>query len=131
MLYYWVSLVGFVTMQAIYPDLSSAIFSNMPEILGTLNVVALTLCALLLLKGKFSPQHPEDRHPSRPLLYEYYTGLELHPRILGVDVKQLTNCRIGMMAWQLLILVFYLAGVERHGFSAATLVNLLLQVRVQ
>jgi len=118
-------------MQAIYPDLSSAIFSNMPEILGTLNVVALTLCALLLLKGKFRPQHPEDRHPSRPLLYEFYTGLELHPRILGVDVKQLTNCRIGMMSWQILILAFYLAGVKLHGFSAATLVNLLLQVRVQ
>ncbi|KAJ9577143.1 hypothetical protein L9F63_006265, partial [Diploptera punctata] len=32
-----------------------------------------------------------------------------------------------MMGWQLLILVFYLAGVQRHGFSAATLVNLLLQ----
>lgn len=126
-LYYWASLVGFVTMQAIYPDLSSDIFRNMPEILGTLNVVALTLCALLLLKGKFRPQHPEDRHPSRPLFYEFYSGLELHPRILGMDVKQLTNCRIGMMAWQLLILAFYLAGVKRHGFSAATLVNLLLQ----
>jgi 7-dehydrocholesterol reductase len=127
-LYYWASLVGFFTIQAMYPDLSGAIFSNMPEMLGTLNAVALTLCMLLLLKGKLQPQHPEDRHPSRPLLYEFYTGLELHPRILGMDVKQLTNCRIGMMSWQLLILAFYLAGVQRHGFSAATLVNLLLQV---
>jgi 7-dehydrocholesterol reductase len=118
-------------MQAIYPDLSSDIFSNMPELLGTLNMVALTLCTLLLLKGKFNPQHPEDRHPSRPLLYEFYTGLELHPRILGMDMKQLTNCRIGMMAWQILILAFYVAGVKRHGFSVATLVNLLLQVGVQ
>lgn len=128
MLYYWASLVGFFTVQAMCPDLSAAIFSNMPELLGTLNVVALTLCTMLLLKGKLKPEHPGDRHPTRPLLYEFYTGLELHPRILRMDVKQLTNCRIGMMAWQLLILAFYLAGVQRHGFSAATLVNLLLQV---
>jgi 7-dehydrocholesterol reductase len=127
-LYYWASLVGFFTVQAMCPDLSAAIFSNMPELLGTLNVVALTLCTMLLLKGKLKPEHPGDRHPTRPLLYEFYTGLELHPRILRMDVKQLTNCRIGMMAWQLLILAFYLAGVQRHGFSAATLVNLLLQV---
>jgi 7-dehydrocholesterol reductase len=118
-------------MQAMYPDLSRAIFINMPELLGTLNVVAFTLCTLLLLKGKLNPEHPEDRPLPRPLLYEFYTGVELHPRCLGMDVKQLTNCRIGMMAWQLLILAFYLAGVQRHGFSAATLVNLLLQVGVK
>jgi 7-dehydrocholesterol reductase len=118
-------------MQAMWPDLSDAIFSNMPELLGTLNVVALIFCTLLLLKGKMIPEHPEDRHPTRPLLYEFYTGLELHPRILGMDVKQLTNCRIGLMAWQLFILAFYIAGVQRHGFSAATLVNLLLQVRAK
>ncbi|CAG2066545.1 unnamed protein product [Timema podura] len=44
-----------------------------------------------------------------------------------MDVKQLTNCRVGLMAWQLLIIAFYIAGVERHGFNIAALVNLLLQ----
>ncbi|PSN39628.1 7-dehydrocholesterol reductase [Blattella germanica] len=127
-LYYWASLVAFFLTQSMYPGLASAIFANMPELLGTLNVVALTLCALLLVKGKSNPPPPSDRLPARPLLYEFYVGLELHPRVLGMDVKQLTNCRIGMMGWQLLILSFYLAGVQRHGFNVATLVNLLLQV---
>lgn len=41
--------------------------------------------------------------------------MELHPRILGVDVKQLTNCRIGLMGWQWLVLVSLCASYQLHG----------------
>ncbi|XP_066999066.2 uncharacterized protein [Anabrus simplex] len=126
-MYYWVSLVAFFTVQAVYPSLCTSLWDNMPELLGALNITALLLCGWLLYKGKRRPEHPGDRMPPYPLPYEFYRGMELHPHILGVDVKQLTNCRLGMMGWQLLIIAFYVAGVERHGFNAATLVNLLLQ----
>ncbi|GLH12273.1 Uncharacterized protein GBIM_17016 [Gryllus bimaculatus] len=126
-LYYWASLVAFFTAQALWPGLSAALWAQMPELLGALNTTALLLCVYLRAKAKRRPEHPADRQPPRPAAYEFYCGLELHPRLLGVDVKQLTNCRIGMMGWQLLIIAFYVASVQRHGFSAATLVNLLLQ----
>lgn len=53
--------------------------------------------------------------------------MELHPRILGVDVKQLTNCRLGMLMWQLLIIIYFIAGWQLHGFNSGHLVNVLLQ----
>nr|CAD7456496.1 unnamed protein product [Timema tahoe] len=126
-LYYWVSLTAYFVLEALFPGLSTALFLNMPELLGSLNVSALLLCGLLFVKGRYLPDHPQDKQPPRPVLYEFFTGLELHPRLLGMDVKQLTNCRVGLMAWQLLIIAFYIAGVERHGFNIAALVNLLLQ----
>lgn len=53
--------------------------------------------------------------------------MELHPTIFGVQVKQLANCRIGMMMWQLLILIFFSAAYQMRGFDSGHLVNVLLQ----
>jgi 7-dehydrocholesterol reductase len=48
--------------------------------------------------------------------------------MLGVDVKQWTNCRVGMMAWQLLILTFLIAGYQISGVvNLGHVVNVLLQ----
>lgn len=125
-LYYWASLVGFFIIQARNSKFSATVFENMSEILGTLNIVAFLLCIILLVKGKLAPECKE-KIDKFPLIHEFYRGIEIHPRLLGVDVKQLTNCRIGMMAWQLLIIVFFFAGVDRHGFNMGFLANLLLQ----
>ena len=63
-----------------------------------------------------------------PLMYEFYRGMEIHPRLLGVDVKQWTNCRVGMMAWQILILAFLLASVRLNGsMNSGHLINVLIQ----
>ena len=59
-------------------------------------------------------------------MYEFYRGMEIHPRLFGVDVKQWTNCRVGMMAWQILIVAFLLAG-SRQGLNAGHLTNVLIQ----
>lgn len=59
-------------------------------------------------------------------MYEFYRGMEIHPRLFGVDVKQWTNCRVGMMAWQILIVAFLLAGT-RQGINAGHLANVLIQ----
>jgi 7-dehydrocholesterol reductase len=102
----------------LYPGLSSHIYEQFPEILGVCNYVALALCAWLLYRG---PQS------DKPLLYDFYRGRELHPRILNCDVKQLTICRFGMMAWQLLCIVFYVVEYQRIGFSPGSTVTLSLQ----
>lgn len=61
-------------------------------------------------------------------MYEFYRGMEIHPRLMGVDVKQWTNCRVGMMAWQILIVAFLLAGDEHgEGLNAGHLANVVIQ----
>ena len=65
----------------------------------------------------------EEGKKDKPLAYQYFAGLELHPRLLGVDIKQLTNCRFGMMGWALLVLNFAIASIQLNGFSLGPLVN--------
>ncbi len=72
----------------------------MGPILGTLNLLSLLICCYVLFQAKTV----EDNNV--PIIYQFYHGVELSPRIFGVDVKQFTNCRIGMMLWQILILAF-------------------------
>lgn len=57
---------------------------------------------------------------------QFYAGLELHPRLAGVDIKQWTNCRAGMMGWALLSLNFAIASLQLHGLHLAPLVNAIL-----
>ena len=75
----------------------------------------------------FCPGHTfpevEEGRKDKPLAYQYFAGLELHPRLLGVDIKQLTNCRFGMMGWALLVLNFAIASVQQNGFSLGPIVN--------
>ena len=49
--------------------------------------------------------------------------------MLGMDVKQWTNCRVGMMAWQILILAFLIGGYQLSGsvINPGHVVNVLLQ----
>lgn len=126
--FYVLSLVVYLALHLPYPSLSSDIYENMPYLLGSLNVFALTFCVLLYVRGKYAPQNPE-KEDSYPLVYEFYRGMEVHPRMLGVDVKQWTNCRVGMMAWQILIVAFLIAGRDRNGgvFNVGHIVNVVLQ----
>ncbi|KAL1139101.1 hypothetical protein AAG570_009162 [Ranatra chinensis] len=125
LLYYFSSLCAFILSILVWKDLHLSIYRNTPQILGTLNIIALFLCLLLYVKGKFYPDVAEEQH--FPQLYLYYRGIDLHPKIWGIDIKQLTNCRIGLMGWQLLILSYFLAGVDLNGFSLAAFTNCFLQ----
>ncbi|XP_046455407.1 7-dehydrocholesterol reductase-like isoform X1 [Daphnia pulex] len=125
MLYYTATLFTYLGLHVIYPDLSLDIYDNMAYILGSLNIFALTLCTVLLFMGRNRPQTSEVL-PRSPMLFEFYRGMELHPRLLGVDVKQWTNCRVGMMIWQIFIVAFLIAG-GRQGISPGHVTNVLLQ----
>ncbi|CAL8074258.1 unnamed protein product [Orchesella dallaii] len=128
-LYYFVSLGALLLVAGLKPKICVDIYQNMGAILGGLSVVALSLCMFLLVRAKLKEKEddPYLRANSYPILHEFYRGMELHPRLLGVDVKQLTNCRVGMIMWQLLIVIYLIAGWELHGFDAGHLVNVLLQ----
>ncbi|XP_063850506.1 uncharacterized protein LOC135094389 [Scylla paramamosain] len=126
MQFFLVSIVTYLVLVLVFPHLPIHLYRNFSNIIVTCNLLALLLCVFLLVKGKMWPDSAEVMEP-KPLLYEFYRGMELHPRILGVDVKQLTNCRFGLLAWELLVVNFFLAGWEKHGFSLAHLVSTALQ----
>lgn len=114
------SLAVFLALLIFRPVTAVELAENMPQILASCNILAMLLCVYLLVMGKVSPQ-TNDVLESRPILYEFYRGMEVHPRLLGVDVKQLTNCRFGLLAWELLVVAFFVAGWIKHGFSLAHL----------
>ena len=96
--------------------------------MATCNIVAFVFCIYLLFLGKVNEKKKDAKSSSSlPIMYEFYRGMEVHPRLLGIDVKQLTNCRFGLMAWQLLVVAFFVAGWQKNGFSLGHFVSTILQ----
>lgn len=89
--------------------------------------MSLDISLALYLKGNFAPSS-SDHGSSGNLLFDYYWGTELYPRILRWDVKQFSNCRFGMMAWPLLIISFSAKQSELDGLSNAMIVSVALQL---
>ncbi len=73
------------------------VWDHFGEILATLVLFALVFCLFLYVKGRRWPT-PEDRSVSGNFIWDYYWGVELHPSLFGVNLKQFTNCRFSMMA---------------------------------
>lgn len=81
------------------------VYDHFGEIVITLSSFALLFCAFLYAKGVFAPS-TSDASRSGNLIFDYYWGVELHPRLLGVSLKQLFNCRFAMMGWSVILLSF-------------------------
>ena len=84
------------------------------ELLSAINLFGLLFCAFLTLKGYYFPSST-DCGSAGNFVKDYYWGTELHPRILGTDVKMFTNCRFGMMFWALGIISYAHAQYMREG----------------
>lgn len=103
------------------------LYDHFPEILGALNIFSLFFCLFLLLKGHWFPSS-SDAGSSGNLIFDYYWGTELYPRLFGWDVKKFTNCRFGMMGWSLLLLSYAAKQHELYGLSDSMLVAVALQL---
>jgi len=104
------------------------IYDHFGEILGALNIFALTFTLFLYVKGLCCPTTP-DSGTTGSFLFDYYWGTDLYPHILGVSVKHFANCRFGMMSWPVLILAFAAKQYELYGtVSDSMIVSVLLQL---
>jgi 7-dehydrocholesterol reductase len=104
------------------------IYDHLGELLVTASLLALLLCGWLYHKGLHSPSS-SDAGGTGKVLWDFYWGTELHPRALGVELKQLFNCRFAMMGWSIILLSYAAAQIEYHGhLSTAMLVCVGLQV---
>merc|ERR1712137_658096 len=90
---------------------------NLIALLGAMNASSLLFCLFLYFKGCFFPD-TEDVLFRGSFIADYYWGVELYPTILGVQVKQFTNCRFGMMSWPIIILSYAAKQEELYGAVA-------------
>jgi len=123
--YYLVSLAVYLVTVYMYPDIPLDIVDNFGDIISSLNLFSLLFCTYLLIKGRLFPEVREGAL-EKPLPYLFYAGIELHPRLFGVDIKQWTNCRVGMLGWALLVLNFSIASIQLNTFKMAPLSNSIL-----
>ena len=106
----------------------AVIYDHFGELLVTSSLFALLLCGWLYIKGLRFPSST-DAGGTGNFLWDFYWGTELHPRLFGVELKQLINCRFAMMGWSIILLSYAAAQVEYHGIlSTSMLVCVGLQV---
>jgi 7-dehydrocholesterol reductase len=105
------------------------VYDNMGKLLSSINLFAVIFCFVIMLKGLYFPS-TKDSGSNGNFLIDYFWGTELYPRILGWDIKQFTNCRFGMMFWQVGIICYAFKQYEllgSTGISSSMLVSVLLQ----
>ncbi len=87
-----------------------------------------TEAAACTQQGKYAPSS-SDSGGTGSLVYDYYWGRELYPRIgRHFDLKTWTNCRMGMMGWGVLVLCYAAKQYEATGAVANSMaVSVLLQ----
>ena len=101
---------------------------NFIPILLTFNIFGLIFVSYLYLRDKDNYWDKEnDDKNNYSTYFKFYRGLKFHPEIAGVDVKQLTNCRFGMLSWQIIILIFAFYSYYNFGFNSAIWVTVILQ----
>ena len=103
------------------------VYAQIMPLLCFLSVFAFGFCWLLYVKGRLYPS-TKDHLISGNILFDFYWGVELYPRIFGFDVKQFTNCRFGMMGWAILLLDYAMAQYYIYGFIAD---SMLVSVGIQ
>lgn len=105
----------------------SIVYDKFGDILATLNILSFLFCGVLYIKGKTSPS-TTDSGSSGNIIFDYYWGMELYPRIFGIDIKMFTNCRFGMMSWALLVTIFCIKNYQIYGFVDSNFVSTTLQL---
>jgi 7-dehydrocholesterol reductase len=118
-----VSFISFIS-----PTFVDLFTENFIPFILTCNILGLLFVIYLYNKDKndyFDKE--EDDKKGHSALFKFYRGLKFHPTIFGVDIKQWTNCRFGMIAWQLIILIFAFYLYHHIGFNWAMFVSVLLQ----
>ena len=101
------------------------IYDHFDEFLGSLTVYSLILCLLIYVKGLVAPS-TTDSGSSGNIIFDYYWGTELYPRIANIDIKVFTNCRFGMTVWPILVLICSMKSYEIHGFVDSAWVSCFL-----
>ncbi len=104
--------------------LSGAAFvAHYGELLATLTTVAFAFCAWIYVRAIWRAPRPDDVRTGNRL-FDFFQGVETHPRAWSVSLKQLVNCRISMMGWSAIVVTLAVAQAETpSGLSAGLAVS--------
>jgi 7-dehydrocholesterol reductase len=81
------------------------VFDHFGELLMTSSLFALVACVALYFKGIYAPSG-KDAGTSGNFIFDFFWGTELYPRLGGLHLKQLANCRVAMMGWGVILISF-------------------------
>lgn len=127
MLAFVITIAAFAIASSLNLFSATIIYDHFGELLVALNILSLVVCGALYAKGRFWPSS-SDCGVSGNLIFDFYWGTELYPRIFGFDVKMFATCRFGMMSWGLIVLSFAAKQHELYGLSSGMIVAVLLQL---
>jgi hypothetical protein len=99
------------------------IVANYGRLAVTTMIVAFVLSIYLFVRAQFAThRHVTDSH-----IYDFYHGIERHPRIGFFDLKYFFEGRPGLTAWTCFSFVFLLAQYDQTGsVHPAMIINTLL-----
>ena len=104
-----------------------ALYDIWGSLIATTNALAFPFCIFLMWKGKNYPSSRDAVWTGR-VAFDFFQGIELHPRIMGINVKQLLNCRVSMMGWSVAQLAFAQAQYDRGQLTSGIVVCAALHV---
>jgi 7-dehydrocholesterol reductase len=79
------------------------------------NIFGYALTFLVYIKAHVFSSHPKDNKYSGSRLYDLIMGVELNPRLFGIDFKLFFNGRPGIVLWSILNLCFAFKQYELFG----------------
>jgi len=127
-LYWFISVLVIIIICLKCKEFPRKIAENFIPIIFTCNIFGLLFVLYLYHKDKNNYWDKDnDQKNNYSPLFKFYRGLNFHPRIFDVDVKQFTNSRFGMLVWQLLIIIFAFYSYYSFGFNIAIWVTVILQ----
>ncbi|MCA9540743.1 MAG: hypothetical protein KC620_17710 [Myxococcales bacterium] len=97
-----------------------ALYAHFGSVLITLTLGALAFCTFLYWKGRNYPSSPDAVYTRQPL-FDFFQGIELHPRLAGVNLKQLINCRVSMMGWTVAACCFAVTQYQQMGHVSTSM----------
>lgn len=126
--FWYITTILTIILSILIKNLPNLIVNNFIPFTLTCNIFGL-LFALYLYYNYKNNYHDikQDKEKGYNEIFKFYRGLKFHPKILGVDIKQLTNCRFGMITWQILIIIFYIYNLKKSGFNSGLTTTVLLQ----
>ncbi|CAM9390865.1 unnamed protein product [Ectocarpus fasciculatus] len=124
---YLISVATLLALQYTGAFDAAIVYDKMGEMISSMNIFSLAFCVMLSLKGIYFPS-TRDSGSTGNIVFDTFWGTELYPRILGWDVKEFTNCRFGMMYWQIGILCYAFKQYALVGYISG---SMLVSVAVQ
>jgi len=117
-----------LSISYIFKSVPKTFAINFIPFIFTCNIFGLLFVLYLYFKDRnqyYSKDDDDKNNYSH--LYRFFRGINFHPKLFGVDIKQWTNCRFGMIGWQIIILLFAAYYFKEHGFNNAIFTTVLLQ----